>query len=748
MKAAKCVFQVPYSITKDEVHQLLFRHGSPRQPHREDVVVHVIMERSTAKTMDCFVEVRDKTSVVMTLQRHEHAIAHGRHQKVGPRHIGIELSDQDELLTNLFRRAKCIAWSQGVPVVVANDDPYSSGFNGFVTREEMLGLLRHAEMPQRSPFAVKCVYRTFECMISTLGKFPWFAHELYTLNDRQMLFDAYIGQLAVLVFKVAEEQTVGLNNKLLGDFVRAGLKCPGFGPRMKAAIVDVANHCPADCHLTVLASAWPFEVISPKHEADDNVTAVCRPYFSRFVAQLTLNLQFYLYLIEGGIQVHLSRQQGIVAFPYDDYIEMVLPYKPRPFPFDPRLPHLTKFHFKVLDIAFTYGNAVAMESGLLTYFLKLGWDKWQYEHRVKAPAINTHFDPPERPDLLADAQRRLGVVDMDSNEINDSAAPTPRAVRYQRPRADSAAESIESPSQSPKGTVMPDTVPFTSEGLQGSMTQVHSSANRSVDLGTNSALADMGGPRQELAIGAVRQTKLPSRQSVNPQLAWSDPPHFKAMLVGFGIPDIHYQPVIYETLDHDLNLSLTIPTSSSYAELPSASNASAISIVEEFFARRNSAVTTSTSFSSRGSRSSRRSSTGQLETIAEASPEPNVRSSSEEPTLGSSSPGQAGVQQLYGQHGEAARTENSPTHNIETISRSSEIRTGIHAPAMHATVTEDDDEMEGDDEDKENNGFGSQEQVFTTPERVDNDENEDEEEILIHRGVHIDDSPMAGVRVY
>jgi hypothetical protein len=49
----------------------------------------------------------------------------------------------------MFPRAKSIIWENGSPVVITNDDPYSTGFKGFFTREEMVGLVRHAECPQR-----------------------------------------------------------------------------------------------------------------------------------------------------------------------------------------------------------------------------------------------------------------------------------------------------------------------------------------------------------------------------------------------------------------------------------------------------------------------------------------------------------------------------------------------------------------------------------------------------------------------
>ena len=111
--------------------------------------VHIIMERPTSKTMDCFVEFQTVESVRDQIRRHDNLVQSGRHPKIGSRHVHVEESDQNELLAEVFPRAKSIVWQQGLPVVVTNDDPYSTGFKGFFTREEMVGLVRHAECPQR-----------------------------------------------------------------------------------------------------------------------------------------------------------------------------------------------------------------------------------------------------------------------------------------------------------------------------------------------------------------------------------------------------------------------------------------------------------------------------------------------------------------------------------------------------------------------------------------------------------------------
>lgn len=232
------------------------------------------MERSTSKTMDAYVELQCPEAALQQSLRHENLIASGKHPKLGTRHVGLEVSSQDELLGDLFPRAKSIKWAGGVPAVLENDDPYSAGFTGFFTVEEMVGLLRHAEYPQRSPFSAKCLQRTYECMISTLYKFPWFAPNLYTLGARNLLWQTYVGQLVVLVDKVAEAQTVGLDHKLLMDFIFAGMNCVGFGERQKSSIVMGAGKWGGGVRLSGLSGCWPFECMGRRIGVADDIARV------------------------------------------------------------------------------------------------------------------------------------------------------------------------------------------------------------------------------------------------------------------------------------------------------------------------------------------------------------------------------------------------------------------------------------------------------------------------------------------
>jgi hypothetical protein len=106
-------------------------------------------------------------------------------------------------------------------------------------------------------------------MISTLYKFPWHAQHMYTLEDRAQLFHCYMKQLSILVFKVAESQTVGLDTKLLIDFVSAGLNCTGFGERMRYMIAAHSGQVGASFPISKKSASWPFDVLSVPYQAPD-----------------------------------------------------------------------------------------------------------------------------------------------------------------------------------------------------------------------------------------------------------------------------------------------------------------------------------------------------------------------------------------------------------------------------------------------------------------------------------------------
>ena len=110
--------------------------------------VHIIMERSTAKTMDCFVEFLTHEDAYNTYDYVNGGLpAHP--PRLGSRTVYADMSSQDELLKALFPRAKCVIWPNGIPEVLPNTDPYSTGFQGLFTEEELFCVVRHAEQPRR-----------------------------------------------------------------------------------------------------------------------------------------------------------------------------------------------------------------------------------------------------------------------------------------------------------------------------------------------------------------------------------------------------------------------------------------------------------------------------------------------------------------------------------------------------------------------------------------------------------------------
>jgi hypothetical protein len=111
--------------------------------------VHIIMERSTAKTMECYVEFLTVADAQAVFNRLSHFQEGGRYPRVGNRHVILEMSSQDALLKDMFPRAKNVIWEDGSPRVTPNTDAYSTGFQGFLTSEELLGVIRHAENPHR-----------------------------------------------------------------------------------------------------------------------------------------------------------------------------------------------------------------------------------------------------------------------------------------------------------------------------------------------------------------------------------------------------------------------------------------------------------------------------------------------------------------------------------------------------------------------------------------------------------------------
>ena len=142
--------QIPYSVNRPEVLAFLGRNAKIVAEH-DNEPIHIIMERVTSKTLDCYVEFISFNEAVAAVNRFETNRTGGRSGRLGQRHVDVELSSQEHLMRDLFPKAKNVQWHGSRPTIIPKDpkDIYNSGFQGFVSREELVMLVKHVESPQR-----------------------------------------------------------------------------------------------------------------------------------------------------------------------------------------------------------------------------------------------------------------------------------------------------------------------------------------------------------------------------------------------------------------------------------------------------------------------------------------------------------------------------------------------------------------------------------------------------------------------
>lgn len=252
--------------------------------------IHIIMERSTAKSNDCFVEFETYEAAAAEAFR----LQSGR-RLVGNRRARIELSSQPSLMEELFPRAKCVTWNDCTPRVHQAQDEFDSGFQGFVTGEEMHATAKIAMNPQRVSllkyqtniiankgkqyqFTHRHPQRTYESMISLMAKYPWYHTEMYTLGERNRIFKTVTDQIGALVQHLHKHgSSAPLDLPLLNDLLVAGLKCPGFSESQRAALIDATEGLIfVKEYVTPVAKEWPFEAISTRDGAKVDVILASR----------------------------------------------------------------------------------------------------------------------------------------------------------------------------------------------------------------------------------------------------------------------------------------------------------------------------------------------------------------------------------------------------------------------------------------------------------------------------------------
>ena len=145
------ISQIPYTVTKNEIIAAVGRTARlvSQPPGSPFYAIHIIMERSSGKTNDCFVEVESPDEVRLVISNFERRCMSNRAPRIGDRPVYVEKSSHEELMRELFLRARCVHWEGQIPHVYETEEMYNSGFNGFVTEEEMFCTRRHAKAPNR-----------------------------------------------------------------------------------------------------------------------------------------------------------------------------------------------------------------------------------------------------------------------------------------------------------------------------------------------------------------------------------------------------------------------------------------------------------------------------------------------------------------------------------------------------------------------------------------------------------------------
>ncbi|KAI1803706.1 hypothetical protein F4811DRAFT_571866 [Daldinia bambusicola] len=242
-----CISNIPYEITRAEIIAFLGR--SARILNDKEEPVHIIMDRVTSKTNDCYVEFVSFQDAVNAVDKHRAAIKQERHPKLGDRNVEMTVSSQAKLMKELFPTAHGIDWHQSPYEFTSGSEWDFENFKGFICAEEMGMLYKHAEANSHASYAKGCPERPFECMISTIKKMPWYLTERITIRERHYIYDTtfkmvqYLKELLErgMMRRGQKPDYNRLTKQLLNRLVKAAMLCPGFTVSQKDNIAYVAN---------------------------------------------------------------------------------------------------------------------------------------------------------------------------------------------------------------------------------------------------------------------------------------------------------------------------------------------------------------------------------------------------------------------------------------------------------------------------------------------------------------------------
>ncbi|KFY23224.1 hypothetical protein V493_05986 [Pseudogymnoascus sp. VKM F-4281 (FW-2241)] len=258
------ISNIPFSCSQQEISAFLGRNA--KLIPEIDEPIHIVMERVTSKTMDAFVEFVDINEAVNAVTRYESNRAGGRGGRLGERHVALEVCGHELFMQSLFPKAVNVVWKGSDPQISTDHDRYNSGFKGFISREELVMLVKHVEAPQRSPFSSECPQRPFECLISSVIKYPWHKVHDITIGDRDALFQTATALCKNLVERIdTGGQDLALNDRLLKRVQHAVLNCCGFSESQKDDFAFIFRMTSLEAGLPPHADHWSvFKTIGAK----------------------------------------------------------------------------------------------------------------------------------------------------------------------------------------------------------------------------------------------------------------------------------------------------------------------------------------------------------------------------------------------------------------------------------------------------------------------------------------------------
>ncbi|KAI0886052.1 uncharacterized protein GGS22DRAFT_179066 [Annulohypoxylon maeteangense] len=232
---------IPYEVSRAEIFAFLGRSANTLIDRNEPI--HILMDRTTSKTNECYVEFASFDEAVTAVTRYQNAIDNNIHvPKIGSRDVEVTISSQAMLMKKLFPIAKGVLWEE-MPFRIIRNAPHSwDNFTGFITEEEMTLLCKHVEGYNNPVFSKQCPERAYECMISTVKKYPWHMPEHITIKERDCMYDAGLRMVGQLQRRISKgEKPERLTPQLLSRLAEAILSCPGFSISQKDNVAYRAN---------------------------------------------------------------------------------------------------------------------------------------------------------------------------------------------------------------------------------------------------------------------------------------------------------------------------------------------------------------------------------------------------------------------------------------------------------------------------------------------------------------------------